>query len=110
MKYQLNDTFYATKKQVTDTAIQFFGPWKPNREPLTGEARSFFLSLLKQHDGWKRKTQGRSDDEIHLKPEYMGIGSNQTSYGLRLYFGNDMYRGDDISWRHAVTCLKRVDK
>ncbi len=106
MKYRLGGLEFSTKKQVTDKARELFGPWVTNRSYLVNDARAFFLDLLKFHDEWKVKTQNRTDEEINLRPESMWSEWEKPSYGLRIYFGSDNYRGSDISWRHAVSMLK----
>ena len=93
---------FKRKADIINRAKELFGEWKPQRPPLDGQAREFFLDLLHYHPGWRQKTQKRLDEEIDLKPEYMN-----GSYGLRIYHIDSGFRGDDISWRHA---LKFIDK
>lgn len=100
--YIINGEEFTRKADIITRAKELFGEWKAGRPPLEGIARDFFISLLHNHPGWKQKTQKRSDDEIDLKPEYM-----DGSYGLRIYHQASGFRGDDISWRHAV---KYIDK
>lgn len=107
MTYTIDNTSYKTKKEITSEAQQLFGEWKPNRSPLDGKSRSFFLSLLKHHDEWKRKTKGADDDQIILQPENVRAHEGKHSYGLRLYFGSNKFPGEGISWRHAIKCLDK---
>lgn len=105
MKYYIDNEYFATKNQVKSKVRSLLGPYKKAKKPLDGKARSFLFDLLKHHDEWNNKTQGRPDDEINLVFENMWVVANQPSYGLRIYFGDDLYRGDDISWVHAVLML-----
>ena len=89
------------KREIIARAQELFGPWEPRRPALDGRAREFFIDLLHHHPGWRQKTQKRLDEEIDLKPEYMS-----GSYGLRIYHRASGFRGDDISWRHAVSYIE----
>ena len=100
--YIINGEEFTRKSDIIARARQLFGEWKPQRLALEGEARDFFLCLLHHHPGWKQKTQKRPDDEIELRPEYMA-----GSYGLRIYHRDSGFRGDDISWRHAVGFIQK---
>ena len=93
---------FKRKADIIDRAKELFGPWEAQRPPLEGDARAFFIDLLHHHPEWNQKTQKRPDSEIDLRPEYMS-----GSYGLRIYHRESGFRGDDISWRHA---LKYIDK
>lgn len=106
-KYKIASLTFTSKTQLTQVAKVLFGPWKNGREPFTGEAKEFFIDLLRHHHQWNEKTQGRSIDQIHLQPESMWSEYQRPTYGIRLYFGAEKFRGDDISWHQAIKDLKR---
>ena len=98
-KYAIAGKGFKTKKEICAEARHHLGGM--TRHELTGMARNFFLDLLKHHDEWKMKTAGTHDNDIHLVYENMFCVANKPSWGIRLYFGDERFRGDDISWTHA---------
>ena len=106
-KYQLAGLRFQTKKQVQDKARELFGEWKPNRPPLAGLARDFFLSLLSHHDEWTKKLQKLKPEQVDLQPEYLTpYQTGKGSYGIRLVDRNSGIKFDDISWVYACRCLE----
>ena len=106
-KYEIAGLRFSTKKSLTQIARQTFtSKWTRKSEALQGAEREFFLALLKHHDEWHIKTQGRPDSQIILKPESAWVEHRSNTIGLRIYFEPDNFRGDDISWLHAVKCLQ----
>lgn len=100
--YIIGGEQFKRKADIVSRAQELFGEWKAKREPLEGQARIFFLDLLHYHPGWRQKTQKRLDEEVDLRPEYMS-----GSYGLRIYHIGSGFRGDDISWRHALKFINK---
>ena len=100
--YTIAGEEFTRKTDIIKRAQELFGAWQAKRPALEGQAREFFLDLLHHHPGWRQKTQKRLDEELDLVPEYMS-----GSYGLRIYHRASGFRGDDISWRHAVGYIQK---
>ena len=97
MPYVLNEVSYKTKDEIKKRAQRIIADTSLH-ELITGDDYEFLVSLFENHDGWtEKKGTGFNGISIRVAPE-----------GTRCFYLQTNEGSVNISFHHAVLCLKKM--
>jgi len=97
MSYLINGKFYKKKDEITALARSIRDRNVIN-EFITGEDYNFLVALFENHNEWdERKTRG-----------FHGITTGKATQGTTCFYLKTDSGLEDISFIHAVKCMKKT--
>ncbi|EAW2116246.1 TPA: DUF3223 domain-containing protein [Klebsiella pneumoniae] len=96
MPYTINNTIYATKKDIISQAQSILNKTKDHQEVSISDY-NFLIELFKNHDEWEEKS----------KNECIGITAGRSLHGTRCFYLKTKTGLEDISFHYAIKCLKK---
>ncbi|MEH4627056.1 DUF3223 domain-containing protein [Phytobacter diazotrophicus] len=96
MPYMIDNNSFSTKKELVEKAQEILHKTNDNEE-VFGVDYAFLISLFKYHDEWEQKSIDG----------FSAIVVGKSLHGTRCFYLKTKTGLKDISFHHAIKCLKK---
>ncbi|POE05749.1 DUF3223 domain-containing protein [Pectobacterium odoriferum] len=96
MSYVIGNNYFSTKQEIIKKTQSILNTTTDNQE-VSGRDYDFLIELFKNHSEWKQKSGNN----------FSGITVGKSLHGTRCFYLKTDIGLEDISFHHAVKCIKK---